>query len=75
MAYRAIDDKIDLVRFIQAYESVLAAFGVDENPMTESEKESLKVAERIVFRLFCMYSVRMRKTRQKWDMKLLKAES
>lgn len=63
--YRAIDEKLDLVRFLQAYESVLAAFGVREDllagPLMEDERErerergKLEVAERIVFRLFCRY--------------------
>ncbi|QSZ36536.1 hypothetical protein DSL72_006416 [Monilinia vaccinii-corymbosi] len=60
MVYRAIDEKIDLVRFLQAYESVLSAFGVREDLVAgsvageerEREREKLEVAERIVFRLF-----------------------
>ncbi|TGO57449.1 hypothetical protein BCON_0065g00090 [Botryotinia convoluta] len=53
MVYRAIDDKIDLVRFLQAYESILAAFGVETRERDdEREKEKLDVAERIVYRLF-----------------------
>ncbi|TGO27297.1 hypothetical protein BPAE_0044g00320 [Botrytis paeoniae] len=53
MVYRAIDDKIDLVRFLQAYESILAAFGVKTRELNdEREKEKLDVAERIVYRLF-----------------------
>ncbi|KAB8294889.1 hypothetical protein EYC80_006849 [Monilinia laxa] len=62
MVYRAIDEKLDLVRFLQAYESVLAAFGVREDLLAESsvggekererERGKLGVAERIVFRLF-----------------------
>ncbi|TGO12293.1 hypothetical protein BTUL_0091g00380 [Botrytis tulipae] len=53
MVYRAIDDKIDLVRFLQAYESILAAFGVETRELyDEEEKEKLDVAERIVYRLF-----------------------
>ncbi|TGO72949.1 hypothetical protein BELL_0404g00030 [Botrytis elliptica] len=53
MVYRAIDDKIDLVRFLQAYESILAAFGVETRELyDEREKEKLDVAERIVYRLF-----------------------
>ncbi|KAF7908545.1 uncharacterized protein EAF01_004300 [Botrytis porri] len=53
MVYRAIDDKIDLVRFLQAYESILAAFGVKTREVNdEREKEKLDVAERIVYRLF-----------------------
>lgn len=54
MVYRAIDDKIDLVRFLQAYESIVAAFGVETRKLNdEREKEKLDVAERIVYRLFC----------------------
>ncbi|KAF5872878.1 uncharacterized protein Bfra_008154 [Botrytis fragariae] len=53
MVYRAIDDKIDLVRFLQAYESILAAFGVETREVYDDrEKEKLDVAERIVYRLF-----------------------
>ncbi|KAM0157608.1 hypothetical protein ACHAQE_005912 [Botrytis cinerea] len=53
MVYRAIDDKIDLVRFLQAYESIIAAFGVETRELNdEREKEKLDVAERIVYRLF-----------------------
>ncbi|KAF7952172.1 uncharacterized protein EAE97_001669 [Botrytis byssoidea] len=56
MVYRAIDDKIDLVRFLQAYESILAAFGVETRELYgEREKEKLDVAERIVYRLFCEF--------------------
>lgn len=54
MVYRAIDDKVDLVRFLQAYDSILAAFGVETREFyDEREKEKLDVAERIVYRLFC----------------------
>ncbi|ESZ96020.1 hypothetical protein SBOR_3593 [Sclerotinia borealis F-4128] len=56
MVYRAIDEKIDLVRFLQAYESVLDAFGVDEAEERGreggEEREGLELAERIVYRLF-----------------------
>ncbi|KAF7870493.1 hypothetical protein EAF04_004237 [Stromatinia cepivora] len=62
MVYRAIDEKIDLVRFLQAYESVLAAFGVEgeererwereEEEIVVKGREKLEVAERIVYRLF-----------------------
>ncbi|KAJ8066982.1 hypothetical protein OCU04_004361 [Sclerotinia nivalis] len=57
MVYRAIDEKIDLVRFLQAYESVLAAFGVEgeereEEGSLKRGREKLEVAERIVYRLF-----------------------
>ncbi|TEY61470.1 hypothetical protein BOTCAL_0168g00030 [Botryotinia calthae] len=53
MVYRAIDDKIDLVRFLQAYESIIAAFGVKTKELNdEREQEKLDVAERIVYRLF-----------------------
>lgn len=56
MVYRAIDDKIDLVRFLQAYESIIAAFGVETRELyDEREKEKLDVAERIVYRLFCEF--------------------
>ncbi|EDO02862.1 predicted protein [Sclerotinia sclerotiorum 1980 UF-70] len=62
MVYRAIDEKIDLVRFLQAYESVLAAFGVDsednegwdgeEEESLEMGREKVEVAEKIVYKLF-----------------------
>ncbi|KAF7954341.1 hypothetical protein EAE96_005466 [Botrytis aclada] len=53
MVYRAIDDKIDLVRFLQAYESILAAFGVETSELNdEREKVKLDVAERVVYKLF-----------------------
>ena len=56
MVYRAIDDKIDLVRFLQAYESIIAAFGVETRELNdEREKEKLDVVERIVYRLFCEF--------------------
>ena len=56
MVYRAIDAKIDLVRFLQAYESIIAAFGVETRELNdEREKEKLDVAERIVYRLFCEF--------------------
>ncbi|CAD6444385.1 919ab256-136b-4475-a568-57b833c50828 [Sclerotinia trifoliorum] len=52
MVYRAIDEKIDLVRFLQAYEAVLAAFGVESEENEERGRKKLEVAERIVYRLF-----------------------
>ncbi|TGO40596.1 hypothetical protein BHYA_0034g00150 [Botrytis hyacinthi] len=56
MVYRAIDEKIDL-----AYESILAAFGVETREMyDEREKEKLDVAERIVYRLFCEFFLRVK---------------
>ncbi|KAI9640069.1 hypothetical protein NHQ30_011471 [Ciborinia camelliae] len=57
MVYRAIDDKIHLVRFLQAYESVLAIFGVDGTGDVERERDKLEVVGRIVYRLFCRCSV------------------